>query len=329
MAFTYNGTLNALATSTESGVNANASASRPALIGYAYPGSNITPVQGWGSAGSGVYGTTPASSSGAVYGSHTGTSGYGVYGVANGSSGIGVYGVGNSADGAGVVGDTQSGSGAAGRAYGTNGSGVAGVIFNTTAGFGVYGSAAAPAVAGCYAGYFNGKVYVGGALTKAGGGFLIDHPLDPENKTLEHSFVESPERKNIYDGVGIADASGELTIQLPAYFETLNTEYRYQLTALGNAASLYVKQEIQRGQFIIAGAQPGQRVSWLVTGTRMDAWALANKMSVEADKAPEERGTYLSTESFGLSREKAVEMVRNPTLATMIASAGTSTKSQP
>jgi hypothetical protein len=30
-------------------------------------------------------------------------------------------------------------------------------------------------------------------LTKGGGPFKIDHPLDPANKTLSHSYVESPD----------------------------------------------------------------------------------------------------------------------------------------
>jgi hypothetical protein len=42
------------------------------------------------------------------------------------------------------------------------------------------------------AGVFSGNVNVYGTLTKAAGSFKIDHPLDPENKYLYHSFVESP-----------------------------------------------------------------------------------------------------------------------------------------
>ena len=50
-------------------------------------------------------------------------------------------------------------------------------------------------------GYFQGNVQVTGTLTKAGGSFKIDHPLDPANRYLSHSFVESPDMKNVYDGV--------------------------------------------------------------------------------------------------------------------------------
>jgi hypothetical protein len=65
------------------------------------------------------------------------------------------------------------------------------------------------------AGDFRGDVAVGGILTKAGGSFKIDHPLDPSNKYLYHSFVESPDMKNIYDGIAALDAAGEATVELP------------------------------------------------------------------------------------------------------------------
>jgi len=44
-----------------------------------------------------------------------------------------------------------------------------------------------------FAGRFVGDVEVTGSLSKGGGSFKIDHPLDPENKYLYHSFVESPD----------------------------------------------------------------------------------------------------------------------------------------
>jgi len=45
-----------------------------------------------------------------------------------------------------------------------------------------------------------GNLSVAGMLSKGGGSFKIDHPLDPENKYLFHSFVESPDMMNIYNG---------------------------------------------------------------------------------------------------------------------------------
>ena len=48
--------------------------------------------------------------------------------------------------------------------------------------------------------YFYGDVSITGSLSKGGGGFKIDHPLEPDKKFLSHSFVESPDMKNVYDG---------------------------------------------------------------------------------------------------------------------------------
>jgi len=46
---------------------------------------------------------------------------------------------------------------------------------------------------------------VTGKLTKGSGSFKIDHPLDPANKYLSHSFVESPDMMNVYNGNIITD----------------------------------------------------------------------------------------------------------------------------
>lgn len=43
----------------------------------------------------------------------------------------------------------------------------------------------------------NGNLSVNCTLYKANGSFKIDHPLDPENNYLSHSFVESPDMMNV------------------------------------------------------------------------------------------------------------------------------------
>ena len=62
--------------------------------------------------------------------------------------------------------------------------------------------------------HVSGNLNVSGTLTKGGGSFKIDHPLDPANKYLSHSFVESPDMMNIYNGNAVLDARGEAVIQL-------------------------------------------------------------------------------------------------------------------
>ena len=127
--------------------------------------------------------------------------------------------------------------------------------------------------------------------------FKIDHPLDPENKWLFHSAVESPDMKNIYDGVATLDAEGRAIVELPEWFNALNERFCYQLTALGQPMpSLYVEQEISdkfQNQFAIAGGAPKGRVSWQVTGIRHDDCAKQSPMVVEEDKSPDERGKRL------------------------------------
>ncbi len=147
---------------------------------------------------------------------------------------------------------------------------------------------------------FQGDLQVTGLLSKSGGSFRIDHPIDPENKYLSHSFVESPDMKNIYDGVVTADDNGAATVELPDWFEALNKDFRYQLTPIGATdRQVYVSAELSGGTFALAGARPGQRICWQVTGIRQDAWANVNRIPVEHAKPAEEKGTYLFPEGFG------------------------------
>ncbi len=165
------------------------------------------------------------------------------------------------------------------------------------------------------AGAFTGDVQVGGNLTKNAGSFKIDHPLDPASKYLSHSFVESPDMKNIYDGIAALDANGEATVELPAWFEPLNQDFRYQLTPIGAPGpSLYVAEEITQNRFKIAGGTPGAKVSWQVTGTRHDVYADAHRIQVEEDKPEAERGYYLHPELYNQPPEKSIDWARHPEL---------------
>ncbi len=166
-----------------------------------------------------------------------------------------------------------------------------------------------------YAGYFSGKVHVTGNLTKSGGSFKIDHPLDPANKYLSHSFVESPDMMNIYNGNVTLDANGEAVVALPDWFGALNKDFRYQLTAIGAPGpNLHIAEEISGNRFLIAGGAPSMKVSWQVTGIRQDAFANMHRILVEEEKSPEEQGKYLHPkehgvpEILGLEYEKSINM---------------------
>ena len=137
-----------------------------------------------------------------------------VEGVDDGSIGYGVYGWINRR-GYGVVGDSPNNI----AVYGTSASGLAA--------------------------YLEGNVRITGYIYKGGGGFKIDHPLDPANKYLSHSFVESPDMKNVYDGVAVLDGKGEAEIELPDWFGALNKDFCYQLTAIGDPGpNLHIAEEI-------------------------------------------------------------------------------------
>lgn len=187
-------------------------------------------------------------------------------------------------------------------------------LLPTDRNIGLYAAAASFAGRVATAGYFSGDVTVTGTLSKGGGSFKIDHPVDPENKYLSHSFVESPDMKNIYDGVVTLDEAGHAVVELPSWFQTLNRDFRYQLTAIGKPApGLHVAHEMESGRFGIAGGQAGQRVSWQVTGIRRDAWANAHRIPTEEEKDEKERGFYLHPEAFGFGPERSVDAVQRAT----------------
>ena len=153
----------------------------------------------------------------------------------------------------------------------------------------------------------NGNVNIAGNLSKGGGSFKIDHPLDPANKYLYHSFVESPDMMDVYNGVATLDAHGSVWITLPDYFEALNRDFRYQLTAIGvPGPNLYIIKKVSGNRFKIAGGKPHGEVSWQVTGIRQDAYANAHRIPNAEEKPVQERGKYLHPELFGASEEQAI-----------------------
>ncbi|UQA97124.1 hypothetical protein [Streptomyces halobius] len=231
--------------------------------------------------------------------------GNGVNGVSQ--SGVGLFGETTTGIGArGLALDSSTGAtGVLGESRGLNGNGVVGVAFNGTNAYGIWGQGGDG-----WAGWFSGKVHVSGTLTKGAGGFLIDHPLDPENRYLLHSFVESAERLNMYSGTVVTDADGAAVIELPEYFEALNEDFRYQLTAIGTFAQAIVTDEVRDNRFTIATDRPEVKVSWQVSGVRRDPFARANPLRVGEEKPEEERGTYVHPEAWGKPTEAGADFAR-------------------
>ena len=248
---------------------------------------------GWN--GYGVYGIAPNGPMATGIGGES-ENGYGVVGTnmvtSNfgrlGTSNEGVYGYAGNSDLSGVTGYASLGSGAVGVAgYSDDGTGAYGI--NQVSGnsgsmggpdFGVMGEALTG-----YAGRFKGDVLVNGTLNCSGTkNFMIDHPLDPQNKFLIHSSIEGPERMNLYNGNVVTDAKGVAVVKLPDYFQALNKDFRYQLTVIGQFAQAIIAEEIKGNAFKIRTDKPGVKVSWQVIGTRQDEFARQHPFATEVLK---------------------------------------------
>lgn len=146
------------------------------------------------------------------------------------------------------------------------------------------------------------NLIVTNAISKASGSFVIDHPLDPKNKLLFHSFLESPDAKNIYNGIATLDKNGETVVILPSYFDALNKDVRYQLKPIGTPMpNLFVKEEERDNRFAIGGGVPNGKVSWQITGIRHDPYIIAHPIIPEVEKWPDQivdKGEYLYPDGY-------------------------------
>jgi hypothetical protein len=219
----------------------------------------------------------------------------------------------------GVSGVSMNSTGVYGESGGENAFGVVGVT-TKKGGIGVVGG---NTNRGHMAGWFNGNVRVTGNINKSALYFQIDHPLDPANKYLNHSSIESTDMKNLYDGVVALDEKGEAKINLPGWFGALNKDFRYQLTAIGAPGpNLYIAEEISESNtdysknnsnknnnsgFKIGGGTSGMKVSWQITGVRKDPYAKAHPIQVEEDKPDKERGYYIHPDLYDEPAEKGID----------------------
>ncbi|MFI0150474.1 hypothetical protein [Streptomyces lydicus] len=310
------------------GVAGRSKGANPGVAGVSKDGDGVTGtstagngVSGTSTAGNGMSGISSAGGTGVVAGSQ---SGKGLKADSVTGSGI----VGTSFDGIGILGQCgHSDSGGFGFGFSPNNApGVMGTSFNGSGvhgfslrreGMSALGQVGIVAEGETLAGDFRGDVHVSGALTQGGGGIHIDHPLDPENRFLDHTFVQSPEMKNVYDGTATLDDQGTATVQLPDWFDALNENVQYQLTAIGGPApSLHISSPVEENRFAIAGGDPGQQVCWQVTGARRDAWARTHPVVADGKKEPEERGYYLHPEAHGQPAERAIGRLRHPETVT-------------
>jgi hypothetical protein len=268
--------------------------------------------------GMGVYGlaNSPQGTAYAVQGVTHADSGCGVYGVADATWSLaypyGVYGVSNSHPySIGVCGETTTSTGVTSGVYGstvsTQGRGVLGEALGTSGtNYGLYGQTWS---GDGYGGYFAGDVHVSGTLSKFAGSFLIDHPLDPENRLLRHNFVESPENLLLYRGRTRLDARGEAVVEMPGYFRALadEAEATVNLTPVGKWTSAQQwplgYEWASNGESFTAYGEPGREVAWIVMADRDDPVIRQLARPVEEDKGPDnkycDRGKLLHPTAYG------------------------------
>jgi hypothetical protein len=153
----------------------------------------------------------------------------------------------------------------------------------------------------------SGETHVG-ILSKASGTFTIDHPLDPDNKILNHYFVESPDMTTIYRGTAVLDKKGQAEVFLPAYFDTLNRRPLIQVSTSG-PGDAYIREKVKGNRFVIGGT-PGIEVSWIVTGQRRDPTAEITRimMPVEQVKEGDLAGHYLDDDLLRATRKQLLSM---------------------
>ncbi len=283
---------------TQGAAGVNGYANSPTGEVYGVLGATANPN------GGGVSGNNNATSGGiGVNGYTAATSGnaLGVFGSTVSPHGVGIFGESNSTTGGtGVQGQTESTSGGAAGIFVAHGG--SGLILSGLSGSGYTDEFSVDAQGN---GFFAGNLNVTGTLTKGGGSFKIDDPLDPENKYLSHSFVESPDMLNIYNGSVRLDARGEGWVTMPEYFQALNRDFQYVLTSVGRRNRGSTSRA--RSRAIASRSRAAGRmakVSWMVTGIRQDAWANAHRIPTEEEKPAQERGKYLHPELYGVGADK-------------------------
>ena len=267
-----------------SGVGMSINAAYGEVVNSSIVGVSASADDGSGN-GTGVSaggGATGVSATGGTYGVNATGGTYGVYSsMTTGTAAI--YGRARNAGGY-FVGDANYGVYASGQGYG---------VYATSPGVGIRASGAG------WAGYFAGNVYVSGSCIGCLGTYQIDDPLDPANKYLSEAGVASSKMLDLYTGHVTLDANGEAWVDMPAWFQSLNEDFDYQLTCVGGYAPVYVAQEIENNRFKIAGGKPGMKVSWQVTGVRHDPYALQHPITAEQEKTGGEKGKYLYPTAYG------------------------------
>ena len=157
-----------------------------------------------------------------------------------------------------------------------------------------------------WAGYFAGNINVTGSISKGSGSFLIDHPLDPLNKTLRHNFVESPWNMCVYPGKVKLDATGKAEVKMPEYYKALvkEDEAIAQITPVGRPFLTGCEWSEDFSTLIIYG-EPDREVYYTVMADRDDPVMHQLYKPVEEEKGNDNftKGKLLYSKAYGYPEE--------------------------
>ena len=245
-----------------------------------------------------------------VFTTHSSGSTYGIYLSSASLAGTGVYSISTATTGNTIAGHFRNESDTGTAVYGyttrANAKAIYGFSSDISAGstpYGVYGFTSAATL--------GSAVHAQGDMTATGvKPFRIDHPHDPLNKYLFHYASESPFPQNFYNGNVTTDSKGYAWVELPDYFEDINTNFKYQLTVMGETfAQAIVSKKIAGNRFQIRTNQPNTEVSWMVFADRNDARVQFKRPTDVRDKAGRERGKYQHPEYYGAPASMGVDYV--------------------
>jgi hypothetical protein len=114
-----------------------------------------------------------------------------------------------------------------------------------------------------------------------GKSFIIDHPLDPDNKYLVHCCLEGPESGVYYRGKSEIVNGTSAEIQLPSYVGVLCTDLTVQITHIyDGAVKAFSASEVDTATNTFTVHGENGRFNWLVHGKRSDVTAEVNKADV-------------------------------------------------
>jgi len=120
------------------------------------------------------------------------------------------------------------------------------------------------------AGFFNGNVYIAGALSKDSGSFVQPHAKDP-SKEIEYAFFEGPEHAVFLRGTAQLK-DGEAVIELPEHFRIVAAEegVQVQVTPVEDCNGMFVANKSRERIDVkeLMGGKHNAKFDYFITAVR-------------------------------------------------------------